>query len=207
MKREAIYERVLRRLLREASPDLGNVEFSPDRKDPALRNEPNTPEEDALYNDLRDWVVSVKASPTLPETIKTLMSHPKYSRFFREPGRIENLYRGVLLTDEDMIGILGSLPSVPEGGKALKFTVDLRNPVASWTRSPDIAYNFAAGNGSDGKTWSVILNARAGDNPGVFLDLHGILTQLNGWADYLSEEEVLATDTVTARGLKWYSLV
>jgi hypothetical protein len=90
--------RQLRRLIREEL-DLGDVVFSPSRRDGAPRDEPNTPVEEKLFAGFKDWVEETdwaRLSGFLRE-LEAILGSPgaKYSDFFRSPPRGTPLYRGM----------------------------------------------------------------------------------------------------------------
>lgn len=91
--------RLLRRYVKEAI-DLGNVQFSPVRTDFVNKDEPNTPEEEQLYQMLKSrMTLGRHLSPTDAQTIIDLLDSkygqaPGGSGFFVEPSADTNLYRG-----------------------------------------------------------------------------------------------------------------
>lgn len=90
---------LLRRYIREAI-DLGNIQFSPDRRDGASTNEPNTPEEQKLYSYLMGRLsgfshLSTKTANTLIDLINSDKYGERGSGFFAGPAnKQEALYRG-----------------------------------------------------------------------------------------------------------------
>jgi len=95
MKRET---QLLRRYIREAI-DLGNIQFSPSRLDGAEKTEPNTPEEDELYNSLYRRVSGIaNVDSKTAEKLSQLIDSEKYgtrgSGFFQGPPPNTTLYRG-----------------------------------------------------------------------------------------------------------------
>jgi hypothetical protein len=111
---------LLRRYIREAI-DLGNVQFSPKRRDGAQKDEPNTPEEQKLYRDLIARVddgenLSQSTSQTILDLLDSRYGQaPGGSGFFSEPPPNQPLYRG---QDFDMEWIKkhvarGDIPKIP----------------------------------------------------------------------------------------------
>lgn len=89
---------LIRRYIREAI-DLGDVQFSPSRVDGAVKTEPNTPEEDALYTSLYRRVsgiedVDEKAAKILSQLIDSEKYGVRGSGFFQGPRPGTKLYRG-----------------------------------------------------------------------------------------------------------------
>jgi len=90
---------LLRRYIREAI-DMGQVQFSPNRTDGANKDEPNTPEEDELYNDLFARIkLGRHLTPKNAQIIIDLLDSrygqaPGGSGFFVEPPQDQQLYRG-----------------------------------------------------------------------------------------------------------------
>ena len=201
MKNVEIFQRVYERILREA--DLGDIEFSPNRTDGVSNDEPNTPEEEELYNDLKYWVIAERASDTLPDTVKTLLDDPKYNHFFIPPRSDETMYRGVGLTASELQDLIGRPPGA-KGTANGKFKIDLIKPVASWTRNYNVAEYFAGAGAVHGR-YCVVLTARAGDNPGQLLDLEVIVKKIDRLASWAYEEEILALGEVTAIGVEWWT--
>lgn len=91
--------RLLRRYVREAI-DLGNIQFSPDRRDGASTNEPNTPEEEKLHSYLLGRLsgfshLNTKTANTLIDLINSDKYGERGSGFFAGPvNKQEALYRG-----------------------------------------------------------------------------------------------------------------
>ena len=114
--------RLLRRYIREAI-DLGNVQFSPKRRDGVDQTEPNTPEEEALYQSL---IKRVEGQAPLDaanaKILKDLINSKEYgvggSGFFGGPaspsaGQTSMLYRGQLYPQqwaEENISDLSAIP-------------------------------------------------------------------------------------------------
>lgn len=89
---------LLRRYIREAI-DLGDVQFSPSRLDGAVKTEPNTPEEDALYTSLYRRVSGIEdVDEKTAQIISQLIDSEKYGAkgtgFFQGPQPGTKLYRG-----------------------------------------------------------------------------------------------------------------
>ena len=90
---------LLRSYIREAI-DLGKVQFSPVRTDFVNKDEPNTPEEEQLYQTLKSrMTLGRHLSPTDAQTIIDLLDSkygqaPGGSGFFSEPAPDQSLFRG-----------------------------------------------------------------------------------------------------------------
>lgn len=79
----SLYKNVLRRLLIEAGqPDLGNIQFSPNRTDGASKEEPNTKDEDRIYRALRGWISSSTIDPDVVEKLYQLIQSKNIVHFF-----------------------------------------------------------------------------------------------------------------------------
>lgn len=208
-----IFDAVYRRLLSEATTDLGDVQFSRHRTDGAPTNEPDTRAERKLHYNIGQWLMG---SPLESETwneLRSLMSDPRYSDFFKEPPPGESLYRGMTLSREDLSSISGiPLDQISNSGKIRgDFTVPLRRKSlgASWTRDVEMAWEFANSRRMpDGL--AVVWTATAGKNPRSFLDLDSIMQRASaspGWHPFMHEHEILAMKPIVAHGVMWRPLV
>ena len=210
----SLYESVLKRLLKEAQLDLGDVQFSPNRTDGALRSEPNTPDEERIFRALKGWVSSATVDPNDINDIKNLMSSPKYGKFFKEPPRDAEVYRGIKVTQEVIAGWSGMPVDVlkDEDDADANFTINLKDSsggFASWTHDLSVAEDFAWGSGKATKrgNYGVVLVASVGVNPGTFLDFHDMRTKLSGFpVSSTWEQEVLALGPVRVSELAWKKL-
>jgi hypothetical protein len=89
---------LLRRYIKEAI-DLGKVQFSPSRVDGVNSTEPNTPEENALYNSLQRRIIGMedideKTAHILSQLINSEKYGKRGSGFFQGPQLGTQLYRG-----------------------------------------------------------------------------------------------------------------
>ena len=218
MKRDVIYERVLRRLLCEETPDLGDVEFSTKRRDGAPTNEPDTPDEAKLYDRLKRWVDSGKNQYIIgvAPIISDLMKDPKYGKFFHAPSSSAVLHRGLRkVSFEDMSRWSGDVDSViaqmrnePQGETDCDITYRSRSEACSWTYSELTADEFAAWDyftlGAEDNEYKVVLTAQVGDNPEVFFDLNAVqdaVPSLHFKKD--GEGEVISMAPVRVTSIRW----
>jgi len=135
--------------------------------------------------------------PLRAENFKLMMdlvNQGLYSDILMKPEPDALLYRGMHVS-EAFIETLGLDPeTVEDGDHSLGVVVNPAPPrrgayVSSWTRNRDIADNFKSTGGNSG--FSVVLIARAGDNPDSFLDCQVIVDELGsieGDVDQSSEE-------------------
>ena len=77
-----ITESVYRRLIQEQLPDLGDVQFSPQRIDGVPTDEPNTDDEKRLRYDLQAWIKYNSLPSNTAGQIRDLIKSPKYKNFF-----------------------------------------------------------------------------------------------------------------------------
>ena len=207
MKRDIIYKRVMRRLLRESGLDMGDIEFSPNRLDGVPRGEHNTPFEEKRFMEIGDWITKAMSSPDLGRKIEKLIKDPKYGDFFRKPESGE-IYRGLSMNKEDLLDLLGmeqgyDLPA--DGYETGRFNIELLyNSVSSWTKDREVAENFSEENiNASAAPYAVILTARAEENPGKLLDLQRVEQLTDMWQGFVNESEVLAVSTIKAFQVEW----
>ena len=206
-----ITESVYKRLLGEEVPDLGNVQFSPQRVDGARTDEPNTDDEKRLRYDLQAWIKYNSLPTSAAEQIRNLIKSPKYKNFFHT---IESdsvpLYRGMTLTSSQLYKYLGidETSELPDTGKR-KLAINLKNlnnaNVSSWTRDLETAQDFADMNVSkiqQGNAFEVVFTTLPSENIGVFLDLQDIKKKVKGFS-YANEDEILALDAVKTTEIMW----
>jgi len=144
---ENIFESVCRRLLQEKTLDLGKIEFSPQRKDGAPKNEPNTDLEEEILAYLGD---AVDEGDIIPEEISSILSSlvksKEYGDFFHAPD-VEFVYRGIgRLPREKVANWVGVDPTELEdtGEANVSFIMSpLRGAHSSWTKDSDIAEKFS----------------------------------------------------------------
>jgi hypothetical protein len=123
-----------------------------------------------------------------------LINQGLYSDILMKPSPDTLLYRGMHVRDS-FIETLGLDPeTVEDGDHSLDVVVNPAPPrhkayVSSWTQNRAVADNFKSTGGNSG--FSVVLIARAGDNPDSFLDCQVIVDELEsieGEMDESSEE-------------------
>lgn len=215
-------ERVLRRLLREAGGDidLGDVEFSQHRTDGVPTDEPDTPEEKALYGELMSWVGSsnIWEGEKTTKLLQRLLLHPKYKGFFTRPRAGSTLYRGISSVPIDKVrgwlraGGEAEALAAFDGGPAAGETPTrlIVTPgdkgMASWTYSEWTARKKFAETKSDpgSDKCDLVFAASADDNTGSFLDLSRIQAAVPDLR-YAGEDEseVLALRHVQLSSLRW----
>jgi hypothetical protein len=217
-KQTKLIENVMERLLREAraDADLGDVEFSPIRSDGVPTDEPNTPFEDLVLDQIGNWVAGDGdlKGPGGADDLATLMRHPTYSRFFKEATPGETLYRGVAMTREQLAGILGRDPKkLPRRGSATgTFTAGPRRGAAgaSWSYDDEQAEYFAeAAVESSQRQGCVVFAASVDDNPGALLDLRWMLQRILRspfLRRFIEEAEVVALRPLRVASLRWWDL-
>lgn len=200
--------------------DLGDIEFAPDRKDIYYleREEPNTPEEDELWNCIISWVNDIKQpSKQAFDNLVGAMRHPKYKKFFNEPAGSVTVYRGLSVHEEKLAKWLGigveELRKKPRGFADGDWTFKPRDPnerFVSYTRNERTAYIFSALNPIQNGGYRIVVEAHISLNPEIFFDLNGVLNRIdneNGIfsIDIEKEAEVIATGPVKVSRIWWKS--
>ena len=147
--------------------------FSPQRTGDVPR-EPNTPLETRIIRALTGhFIRNVPLPADLARLMIDLIDGGLYTDILMKPEPGATLYRG-LDAGDGFIRALGLDPEGEiEGDHAVRLRIDPGNPgrASSWTTDPSIASLFAgSGDFSRGGRWAVVLQARASDNPGSFLD-------------------------------------
>lgn len=209
-----VTERVLSRLLREV--DLGSVQFSSKRSDGARRDEPNTPDEVAVERQISSWLEwdGDLRGPGGADDLKTLMSDPRYSKFFKGPPGDADVFRGVSMFPAALAAALGVSPeNLGDKGEAEgSYVVPLRRDSAgaSWTLEEQAAEQFAKLNALHDKSddvYCVVWTADPNENPGALLDLGSILRRTQNdpdWKVYRDEWEVVALAPIKAHSVRWW---
>ena len=147
--------------------------FSPQRVG-AVPREPNTALETRIIRALTGhFIRNVPLPADLARLMIDLIDGGLYTDILMKPEPGATLYRG-LDAGDGFIRALGLDPEGEiEGDHAVRLRIDPGNPgrASSWTTDPSIASLFAgSGDFSRGGRWAVVLQARASDNPGSFLD-------------------------------------
>lgn len=209
----------LRAMIREEL-DLGRVVFSPERRDGVPTDEPNTPDEQEIYDGLGAWVWDKRrgADRDMVADIKTLMGDPRYSDFFSPPSPGTVLYRGLhsvpwdVITSKWLVGpenkvAYDALDNKPRGEVECDFVMRLSVGWDAWTTDLDVAKRFArSGNlGPALGDLNVVLVARAGDSPRSFFDLSAIQRAVPSlmFSSGIDEGETLAIGPVAVTGIVW----
>jgi len=163
---------LLRRYIREAI-DLGNIQFAPARIDKVDTSEPNTPEEEELYNALSDRLGNFRQlDQQTADKLKSLINSSKYgedgSGFFGSPeDKSSPLYRGHAYPREWAEQYVADVDSIPKvwGGSEYHISDEIESFVNSmdpiqlstpytfgpnrtegfrgWSPSADVATTFA----------------------------------------------------------------
>ena len=212
--------RQLRRLIREEL-DLGDVVFSPSRKDGAPTDEPNTPAEEKLFAAFSDWVQHTdwaRLSPFLKE-LEAILKSPgaKYSDFFREPPRGTPLYCGMQavrwttveeqwLTGPKNAAARDAMDNSSRGEAECDFTLDIGdNYVSSWTTKFKVAEMFAMGQERMFSGDNIILVTYPEANPEPMLDLAFIQRAVPEllFAGSGDEGEVLGFGPTRIKEIRW----
>ena len=204
----------LRRIIREAiqgqapaDAPLGRIAFAEYRKDLPEPREKNTKIESelaiALYRHFNDNVpLNIDFSALLEE----LLGKGWYSDIINEPGPNTILHRGMLgmtpgwISETtriplDQIGLAGEWQGV--------FHYSPRHPgSSSWTDDFNEAKEFAGG--STGRL-SVVINAKAGENPEKFISCEDGLYKVDKFATFAAEREFIGLGTIKCHYLKWWS--
>ena len=214
--------RVFERLLREAeskwaeeTPDeaLGAVAFGEERpKEMGVSKEPDTEEETEVFRSLRDHMVDdTPMSPRAVAVLRDLVSRGKYPATLAEPPPHSLVHRGMAVSSEWLAQAIGRDPDELEDSGKLEVSVTLaprgKRTVTSWSTSRGSASQFSATKTATPELdVSLLVTARAGDNPGVLLALPREVYDLKGiyGSAYPSEAEVIALGPVTAFRVEWY---
>ena len=146
----------LRRIIREEL-DLGKVVFAPERGDiktPVSEREPNTPQEQELYDAFDDWVHNTVPFGHMEQMILDAMTDPRYSNFFRPPAPNRPVFRGLhnvdweVITNKFLVGPQNAAAlekadtNIDPGFVSCDFTTEDKG-MTSWTRSLSVAKRFA----------------------------------------------------------------
>lgn len=212
-------ERIYRRLLREAVPDLGKIQFSPDREDGVPRSEPNTPAEQDLYDAIGEWVESGNPQILCPhvDSLRSLIDDRRYGMFFKHPKSMP-LYRGLsnvpsetiegwLQGDENRAALRGFRQDYT-GELNCNFMLKNVDCVSSWSYDQKIAKRFSRTRDLDSRCANIVLMTKRDVNPGVFIDLEEIQKKVPslGVTYGTTEREVLALGDVVVTQIIWSSL-
>ena len=183
--------------------------FSPQRGGDVPR-ERNTALENRIIGALRShFIRNIPLPAELGRLMIDLVDRGLYTDILRKPERGTLLYRGIDAGD-DFIRSLGLDPEADvEGEHDLRIRVDAgrKGRCSSWTTDPSIASLFAgSGDFSRGGRWAVVLVARAGDNPGAFLDgesfLNGLTTFAGEDRPVRDESECIGVGSILLSGVE-----
>lgn len=196
----------------QASDDdeLGQYAFAKDRIDKKLPDEEDTPEEQKLFRNLAGHFNDndpLGADSTL--LMRDLLRKNVYTSVFNEPNPGDVLYRGFSV-GEDWVRNHLDLPAdreLPSKGSATKqfLLKSHKGPdkASSWTTSRMSAVAFSTQ--TKGNPISVILHAKASDNPRGFVMGDGGLYNVKKFSTFRAEEEVLALGPIRVSKIEWSS--
>lgn len=192
-----------------AGAPLGRIAFAQDRHD--VPSEPNTEEEDDIYDDIFRHVVDNEHFSTFSANkIKKLMSKNLYPNMFKEPVS-SPVYRGMAVSTEWLAKALKlnkqALQKLNKGGhveKNFTFTPYKSEASSSWTDVIKTAKKFAI---EGPQEVPIILHAYVESNKGKFLDLkakngNGIYS-LDNIQGYDKEREVIGLGKIKVFKIVW----
>lgn len=178
---------LLRRYIREAI-DLGNVQFAPERIDGVDKSEPNTPEEERLYNRLLSRaedsaIIDAGVTKTLQDLINSEKYGPSGSGFFGGPVNTSQLlYRGHAYTQAWVEKYVPSASEVPMWDSSnmaqINDLFDKMEPIKLNT-----PYTFGPNPGEGARGWTPDLHIATGFARGYARKLAGDITYKKKWAD------------------------
>lgn len=147
----------------------------------------NTDIENKCFNDLETYInknIAIKDENV--EVLKKIISSKKYNDILK-PTSFQLIYRGLSLTDADMINYFGGLPNSTKGYLEDKFQyVDFKE-YSSWTDNIAVARVFSSEKISYTRPWSIVLYANSRDTININLNnLYDIIS-----TEFATESEIL----------------
>jgi len=149
-----------------------------------------------------------------PESVAVLragLADGSYDDVLKPPA-VQTVYRGMLLSKEEAVGLLRGLGVSPdfadelEGDAVVGGTYSPQKNADSWTNEPAIAYRFATASVPPGKRMIVILAADVAENSGTFLSGPDGFYNLLSLRSKSDENEVLALGPVRIGRVVWSTL-
>lgn len=146
-------------------------------------------------------------SPVASELVSLLRSR-EYPEVIHEP-EAHTIYRGMAVPRAYLARALRREDFEPEGETAASFTFEpTRGSTTSWSLSKDVANNFAndvATAHQNIEMWCLVMEAKVDDNPDSLMVGPGGFYKVPEFADYHTEEEVLAIGPVRVSRVMWWS--
>lgn len=188
---------------------LGQYAFAPERAAIwwDMPDEPNTPVEQQLFDDLYKHVdKNISITDDTAGIIMDLIQSGLYPDVFKAPADV-TLYRGVVLPRET-VESWGIIPDDEAVRKRLdrqfvSFNVDMEintrshQRATSWTTREDLAKHFTRYRGGNYEEQAkVVMVASPVDNPGKFFDLSGFYMINNSTVHYMTEKEFLGMGAI-----------
>ena len=209
----------IRRMIQEEI-DLGKIVFSPGRRDGVPTDEPNTQEEQDIFDALDKWVhdQSELSARALHDDIPELMRDPRYSDFFHPPPAGRPIYRGLnnvswgKITDKWLTGPANAAAldmldnNTRDPGRAeCDFVVRPSGGWDSWTHELSVAKRFAAQSPQIVGQINLVLVAHPEDNDMKLFDLGDVQRKVPDlmFTRGVDESEVFALGPVRVSGIIW----
>lgn len=207
----------LRQIIREEL-DFGKVIFAPERGDistPVSEREPNTRQEQELYNSLKGWVREKIPFGHLESTILDAMNDPRYSDFFHPPPLDTPVYRGLhdvdwgIITDKFLTGnhnaeALEKADDAAGSGLGGYVSCDFMTEnrgMTSWTRDLEVAKRFAVQKSSI--PINIVLEALPRLSADAMFDLNAVQKEVPDlmFHPQIDEGEIIAFGPVRVTGI------
>lgn len=138
-----------------------------------------------------------------------LLQRKEYPSVIHEP-EAHTIYRGMAVPRAYLARALRRHDFEPEGEAAASFTFEpTKGSTTSWTLSLQVAQNFAndvATAHENMAMWCLVMEAKVDDNPDSLMVGPGGFYKVPEFADYHTEEEVLAVGPVHVSRVMWWSI-
>lgn len=183
----------------EADPPsiLGKIAFAPQRKGDGVPPEDNLDLENSMIKDFNEYI-NTSGRDLDSKTLKALqyiISKNEYDDVVMEPEPSDQLHRGMVLPTEAMEKLAEraglDMDEIRAGSKyEVDFVFQPRPGImaTSWSFDPKVAAGFSRRPASSkGKFYSIILNARASNNPNKFVDINPLYDVVK--AEHMSGEK------------------
>lgn len=192
---------------------LGRVAFSPQRQhEDGVPFEENLTIEQEILDEIENYikVSGSSLSANISQTILNIIESNEYNDVILRPKSNEYIFRGLALSQENMedicdqIGLnIDELDAGEEYNGRFYFKPLPGILTTSWTKVMRVAEEFSWIPGHtirpEGKTYGIVLAAKAGDNPGKFLDLQR-LYRIARSTDYREESEAIGFGDIKIDG-------
>lgn len=172
--------------------------------------EPDTEKEKISRAAMKAQTAGNKPLPTdVARELVDLLRSREYPTVIHEP-EAHTIYRGMAVPRAYLARALKRDDFDREGETAASFTFEpTKGSTTSWSLSQDVANNFAndvAAAHSLDNLWCLVMEARVDDNPDSLMVGPGGFYKVPEFADYQTEEEVLAIGPVRVSRVMWWSL-